>query len=314
MFASLEKMLSVERWRKLLLTEHYQKFLVALTVNEAHCISQWDLPGSSSKRTAVPFRIWYGNLGELKSLTASNVPSIILTATAKRDIFRALNLNQSPSFIMEHSPERPNVQFSVCYLDKNLPVSSIFRTLIDELRSQNVSCERTMIFCQTRKQCILVYSAFKESLGDYLYVNKDFDSKKRMVEMFHAGTPESVKKHILCNVSQPNGHIRIVACTVAFGMGVDCKKVHRVIHFSPAKNLECYVQECGLVEMDSQVHAFYCTMGYLVHIACMTSRTLLLIVLTVGVLTCTVIFQGNLLLLCQVTSAVTYVLKHVDAN
>ena len=66
-----------------------------------------------------------------------------------------------------------------------------------------------------------------------------------MVEMFHAGTPEAVKKHILCNMSQPKGHIRIVACTVAFGMGVDCKEVHRVIHFGPSKNLECYVQECG---------------------------------------------------------------------
>ena len=57
-----------------------------------------------------------------------------------------------------------------------------------------------------------------------------------------------------------------------------------------SKNVE------GLVEMDSQVHAFCCTMGYLVHIACMTSRILLLIVLTVGVLIYTVIFQGNLLL------------------
>lgn len=254
LFASPEKMLSVERWRKLLLTEHYRKFLVAITVDEAHCISQWGLPGSSSKRTAVPFQIWYGNLGELKSLTVSNVPSIIVTATpslsTKRDIFRALNLNQSSSFIMEHSPQRPNVQFSVRYLDKNLPVSSIFSTLIDELRSKNVSCERTMIFCQTRKQCALVYSAFKESLGVDFYVNKHLDSKKRMVEMFNAGTPKAVKKHILCNMSQPNGHIRIVACTVAFGMGVDCKEVHRVIHFGPSKNLECYVQECGRAGRD----------------------------------------------------------------
>ena len=116
LFASPEKMLSVERWRTLLLTEYYRKFLVAITVDEAHCISQRGLPGSSSKRTAVPFRIWYGNLGELKSLTASNVPSIILKATpslsTKRDIFRALNLNQSSSFIMEHS--------SVCVIWKKL--------------------------------------------------------------------------------------------------------------------------------------------------------------------------------------------------
>ena len=74
LFASPEKMLSVERWHKLLLIEHYRKFLVAITVDEAHCISQWGIPGSSSKRTAVLFRIWYGNLGELKSLTASMSP------------------------------------------------------------------------------------------------------------------------------------------------------------------------------------------------------------------------------------------------
>jgi len=50
------------------------------------------------------------------------------------------------------------------------------------------------MFCQTRKQCALVYSAFKEGLGDDFYVNKHPDSKKRMVEMFHAGTPEALKK------------------------------------------------------------------------------------------------------------------------
>ena len=172
LFASREKMLSVERWRKLLLSDHYRKFLVAITVDEAHCISQWGLPGSNSKRIAVPFRIWYGNLGELKSLTASDVPSIILTATAslsdlstKKGIFRALNLRHSSCFTMGHSPERPNLQFCVRYLDKNRPVSSIFSTLIEDLRCKNVSCERTMIFCQTCKQCGLVYSAFQGSLG-----------------------------------------------------------------------------------------------------------------------------------------------------
>jgi len=89
-----------------------------------------------------------------------------------------------------------------------------------------------MIFCQVPKQCALVYSAFKESLADDLCVNKHVDSKMRMVEMFHAGTPKAVKKHILCNISQPNGLIGIIACTAAFGMGVDCKEDHRVKSWS----------------------------------------------------------------------------------
>ena len=65
------------------------------------------------------------------------------------------------------------------------------------------------------------------------------------MEMFHAGTPVSVKKHILSNIAEVGGHIRVIACTVAFGMGVNCKEVHRVIHFGPSRNIERYVQECG---------------------------------------------------------------------
>ena len=70
--------------------------------------------------------------------------------------------------------------------------------------------------------------------------------------MFHAGTPDSVKKHVLDNFSQSVGHIRVFACTVAFGMGINCKGVHRTIYFGPSKNLECYVQECGREGRDGE--------------------------------------------------------------
>ena len=173
-------MLSVERMRKLLFSKH-REFLVVITVDKAHCISQWGLPGSRSKQAAVPFRVWYGNLGELKSLTASDLPSIVLTATSspstKKNIFRTLNLDQLSCHVIEHSPERPNVHFSVKYLDKNMPVSSTFNTFL-ELQVSSSSCQRTMIFCQTRKQCALLYSVFKDKLGNDFYLNKTPNPKE----------------------------------------------------------------------------------------------------------------------------------------
>jgi superfamily II DNA/RNA helicase len=63
--------------------------------------------------------------------------------------------------------------------------------------------------------------------------------------MYHAGTPKAVKQHISKNLSSDEGHIRILIATIAFGMGIDCKQVNRIIHFGPSKNIECYIQESG---------------------------------------------------------------------
>ncbi|XP_068703984.1 uncharacterized protein [Montipora foliosa] len=110
LFASPEKMLSVNRWCKLMSSNEYRWSLVAIASDEAHCISQWGL-SKSSNQTLVPIRTWYGNLGELNSLT-SDVPTIVLTVTAsiatRRDIFKTLNLKQSSCHIVERSPESPN--------------------------------------------------------------------------------------------------------------------------------------------------------------------------------------------------------------
>ena len=73
-----------------------------------------------------------------------------------------------------------------------------------------------------------------------------------MVEMFHAGTPNAVKEHITKNLAQEDGHIRLLIATIAFGMGVDCKRVRRTVHFGPSKNIENFVQEAGRAGRDGQ--------------------------------------------------------------
>ena len=78
----------------------------------------------------------------------------------------------------------------------------------------------------------------------------DVSPMNRIVEMYHAGTPVSVKDHILMSMAIEDGHVRILICTVAFGMAVNCRSVRRVIHFGPSKSVELYVQECGRAGRD----------------------------------------------------------------
>ena len=66
--------------------------------------------------------------------------------------------------------------------------------------------------------------------------------------MLYSCTPQSNKDHTLASFQSDQGPIRVLVTTIAFGMGIDCKQVHRTIHFGPAKNVECYMQESGKAE------------------------------------------------------------------
>ena len=132
-----------------------------------------------------------------------------------------------------------------------MTLKMVFAGLLDEVMEKGVETQRTLIYCQTRKHCGLIFRLFEIHLKDKFY-HGITRPQNRMVEMYHAGTPDTMKKHIIENLSEETGHIRILISTIAFGMGVDCKSVHRIVHFGPSKNMECYVQESGWAGRDGK--------------------------------------------------------------
>lgn len=208
------------------------------------------LPGAKNK---VPFQKWYGCLGEIRSLIPSGCQILVLTATAskttKQQIFHTLHLSDKDIKMIEESPDRTNLFYATLYLDKNDSIELSFASLINEVKNFKVQTERTLIYCQTRKQCSVLFRVFEVYLGKHLY-HGDTSPRNRIVEMYHAGTPASVKDHISKSMALDDGHLRVLICTVAFGMGVNCKKVRRVVHFGPSKSVEMYIQECGRAGRD----------------------------------------------------------------
>ena len=101
-------------------------------------------------------------------------------------------------------------------LDKNDEIELAFSSLISEVKELNTETARTLIYRQ----------------------------------LYHAGTPASVKDRISKSMALDEGNARVLICTDASGMGVNCKKVRRVIHFGPSKSVELYVQECGRAGRD----------------------------------------------------------------
>uniref|UniRef100_A0A1X7V9N7 Helicase C-terminal domain-containing protein n=1 Tax=Amphimedon queenslandica TaxID=400682 RepID=A0A1X7V9N7_AMPQE len=64
----------------------------------------------------------------------------------------------------------------------------------------------------------------------------------RLVVMFLKGTDSDVKKSIIYNFTKPSS-LRIVLCTDAFGMGIDCKDMWCIIHYCVPTDKETYVQQ-----------------------------------------------------------------------
>lgn len=123
---------------------------------------------------------------------------------------------------------------------------------MEELKKNGIkSQKRTIIYCQKRKQCSVLYRMFETELGDALYHDRK-SPKNYIVKMFQAGTPKPVKEvHIQQHVStRSDGCITILISTVAFRMGVDCKSVRRVIPFCPPPTVEAYARECGRAGRD----------------------------------------------------------------
>ena len=74
------------------------------------------------------------------------------------------------------------------------------------------------------------------NLGPTFHLKGKSSPKLQFIDMFHAETPEQVKEFIISETAKEKSHLRVLICTIAFGMGVNCKGFNRVVHFGPSKN------------------------------------------------------------------------------
>ena len=73
------------------------------------------------------------------------------------------------------------------------------------------------------------------------------------VDMFTHCTHPSVKDSIIASISNAESVLRILICTVAFGMGINTQGVRQVLHWGPSSDVESL--DVG-VEMDYDVMQF----------------------------------------------------------
>lgn len=204
--------------------------------------------GTSKSKEAMAFRRWFYKLSKLRSLVRNKIPFMAVTATASRQTKETItSVLRFGNFVeVSESPNKSIICYIIQTMDKHTPLLQYFQWILNELKEKKGGTERTIIYCQTIKQCSTLYSLFTQEMGDSIFAT---DSKDP-VEMLHALSSKSNKEVILQEMGQDTGCIRVLICTIAFGMSVNCKGVQRIIHLGPSKSVEAYIQESGRAGRD----------------------------------------------------------------
>lgn len=192
-----------------------------LTIDEAHCISQW----------GYDFRPSYLRIGEIRK-ELPNIPVLALTATATppvvTDIQEKLLFGQCGeeiSNVFTMSFKRDNISYVVRQTeDKEAEIIHILK---------NVS------------GCAIVYT---RSRSYTKAIAKRLEEAGISATFFHAGLDFAVKNQR--QLDWQNGTVRVMVSTNAFGMGIDKSDVRLVIHADCPDSLEAYYQEAGRAGRD----------------------------------------------------------------
>ena len=226
---------------ELLLTSGFETELVQLSergaislfaIDEAHCVSEF----------GHEFRPSFRRLGAVHR-RFPRTPWLALTATATRrvidDVVDSLGLavaggDGAPSRIFTQSFDRPNIRYQVRHKELLGEERAVFADMLRFIAALRPAGCSGIVYCHTKASCEAVAAALRAGGVS--------------ARPYHAGLRPADRA--AAQDAWMRGSVRVVAATIAFGMGIDKGDVRFVVHHSLPKSIEAYYQETGRAGRD----------------------------------------------------------------
>lgn len=189
-----------------------------ITVDEAHCISQW----------GYDFRPSYLRIADIRRI-CPDAPVLALTATATpkvvEDMQQRLEFRTEASNVFRMSFERKNLAYLVHHaIDKE---AELIRLLSGEQ-------DAAIVYVRSRRRA--------REIAELL------TAEGLSATFYHAGLEHAQKDQRQRDWQQDR--VRIMVATNAFGMGIDKPDVRLVLHYDLPDSIEAYFQEAGRAGRD----------------------------------------------------------------